>query len=456
MAWRRGHDRAGAVDPDPRRHLQRADHGDRLRQPVAVEPSRHVEHGRADGAGAVLHDDGGGAVPARADGAAAQGRGRDADAARLSMPGRARTRTNSSRSAGAWARRSGASRSRRAVPPARTDDGGYPGEMPTPRQQSRMTIRPAEPHGQSVRRDAASQPGDRQSARRRHRAGARLPFGAGLYRLPAARTRSRSTSRPFCGAPSRSSISSAVFGFDLFCAWLDVFLMSFFFLLSGLFVWPSLTRKGPGAFLQDRLLRLGLPFAAVVLLLMPLAHYPTYLQSAGDPTHCRLSGGIGWHCRSGRAGRCGFCGCWSCGICWRPGSICCCAGTATVCCACRPTRGSARRSFSAGCCSLSALAYVPLALIFGPSDWVQRRPVRVPAQPPAALCAVFLRRRGDRRLRHRARPVRAGRPAGAALGGDGWSRRIVLFFAWGGLTALYPDPWAGPGRRRSRCAPPPG
>src|SRR5262249_7409111 len=26
-------------------------------------------------------------------------------------------------------------------------------------------------------------------------------------------------------------------GFDLFCAWLDVFLMSFFFLLSGLFVW---------------------------------------------------------------------------------------------------------------------------------------------------------------------------------------------------------------------------
>ncbi len=33
------------------------------------------------------------------------------------------------------------------------------------------------------------------------------------------------------------------FGFDLFCAWQDVYLMSLLFLLSGLFVWPSLLRK---------------------------------------------------------------------------------------------------------------------------------------------------------------------------------------------------------------------
>jgi len=50
-------------------------------------------------------------------------------------------------------------------------------------------------------------------------------------------------------------------GFDLFCAWLDVFLMSFFFMLSGLFVWPSLQRKGAWAFLSDRLLRIGVPNA---------------------------------------------------------------------------------------------------------------------------------------------------------------------------------------------------
>src|SRR5262245_60023101 len=34
------------------------------------------------------------------------------------------------------------------------------------------------------------------------------------------------------------------FGFDLFCAWQDVYLMSMMFLLSGLFVGPSLARKG--------------------------------------------------------------------------------------------------------------------------------------------------------------------------------------------------------------------
>lgn len=72
-------------------------------------------------------------------------------------------------------------------------------------------------------------------------------------------------------------------GFDLFCAWLDVFLMSFFLMLSGLFVWPSLERKGASLFLADRLLRIGLPFLVVAFLLMPVAHYPTYLQTATEP-----------------------------------------------------------------------------------------------------------------------------------------------------------------------------
>src|SRR3954451_1169712 len=54
--------------------------------------------------------------------------------------------------------------------------------------------------------------------------------------------------------------SRRFFGFDLFCAWQDVFLMSLFFFISGLFVWGSLDRKGPQAFLHGRFLRLGLPF----------------------------------------------------------------------------------------------------------------------------------------------------------------------------------------------------
>jgi fucose 4-O-acetylase-like acetyltransferase len=74
------------------------------------------------------------------------------------------------------------------------------------------------------------------------------------------------------------------FGFDLFCAYLYVFLMPFMFFLSGLFVWPSLARKGPGMFLYDRCLRLGLPFVLGVYLLMPLAHYPVYRVTASDPS----------------------------------------------------------------------------------------------------------------------------------------------------------------------------
>ena len=37
--------------------------------------------------------------------------------------------------------------------------------------------------------------------------------------------------------------------------------MSLMFLLSGLFVWPSLQRKRGWGFVRDRLRRLGLPFA---------------------------------------------------------------------------------------------------------------------------------------------------------------------------------------------------
>ena len=50
MAWRAGQTEPLAVEPDPGRDLERADHRDRVRQPVAFEPSRHVQHGQAPGA----------------------------------------------------------------------------------------------------------------------------------------------------------------------------------------------------------------------------------------------------------------------------------------------------------------------------------------------------------------------------------------------------------------------
>jgi hypothetical protein len=73
------------------------------------------------------------------------------------------------------------------------------------------------------------------------------------------------------------------FGFDLFCAWQDVGLMSLMFFLSGLFVPSSLGRKGSWKFLSDRLLRIGIPFVLAVIFLAPLAYYPTYRTTAVDP-----------------------------------------------------------------------------------------------------------------------------------------------------------------------------
>ena len=73
-------------------------------------------------------------------------------------------------------------------------------------------------------------------------------------------------------------------GFDLFCALQFLYMMQLMFFLSGLFVWPSLRRKGPGQFLWDRFLRLGLPFMIGVYLLMPFAYYPVYRVTAADPS----------------------------------------------------------------------------------------------------------------------------------------------------------------------------
>src|SRR4051794_732856 len=67
-------------------------------------------------------------------------------------------------------------------------------------------------------------------------------------------------------------------GFDLVVLFNDSFFMAFMFFISGLFVWHSLTRKGWAVFLRDRAWRLGIPFLISVLVLMPIAYYPTFLR----------------------------------------------------------------------------------------------------------------------------------------------------------------------------------
>jgi peptidoglycan/LPS O-acetylase OafA/YrhL len=78
--------------------------------------------------------------------------------------------------------------------------------------------------------------------------------------------------------------SQRFFGFDLFCAWQDISLMSLLFLLAGLFVPSSLARKGSWTYLSDRFLRIGLPMVLVIAVLMPIAYYPTYRVTASDPS----------------------------------------------------------------------------------------------------------------------------------------------------------------------------
>jgi peptidoglycan/LPS O-acetylase OafA/YrhL len=84
--------------------------------------------------------------------------------------------------------------------------------------------------------------------------------------------------------PHKWSGASLLVGFN------DIFFMSLMFLLSGLFVWHGLAKKGAATFLRDRLLRLGLPFIIAAGILAPLAYYPTYLQTSG---HAGINGF--WH-----------------------------------------------------------------------------------------------------------------------------------------------------------------
>ena len=70
-------------------------------------------------------------------------------------------------------------------------------------------------------------------------------------------------------------------GFDGVVLFNDSFFMAAMFFLSGLFVWPSLQRKGIGWFLRDRWWRLGLPFIVCALVVMPLAYYAVDLRRIG-------------------------------------------------------------------------------------------------------------------------------------------------------------------------------
>jgi glucan biosynthesis protein C len=178
------------------------------------------------------------------------------------------------------------------------------------------------------------------------------------------------------------------FAFDLFCAWQDVSLMSLMFFLSGLFVPSSLARKGSTTFLSDRFFRIGLPLILVVMFLMPVTYYPTYLATAADPSVSTY-----WQHLTALP----F---WPCGPQWflwqllalnvlaaglhrfAPGwseSLARLAASARA----HPIR------FFVALVAVSALAYVPLALVYSPWTWTSYGPFSFQLSRPLHYLVYF-------------------------------------------------------------------
>lgn len=71
---------------------------------------------------------------------------------------------------------------------------------------------------------------------------------------------------------------------DIFAAVNSVYLMDVFFLVAGYFVPSSVDRKGPGGFMKDRLVRLGIPLLLFLIVLRPLLttrEYAVARESSG-------------------------------------------------------------------------------------------------------------------------------------------------------------------------------
>jgi surface polysaccharide O-acyltransferase-like enzyme len=67
-------------------------------------------------------------------------------------------------------------------------------------------------------------------------------------------------------------------GFDLVVLFNDSFFMALMFLISGLFVHDSLTRRGAAGYLRHRAWRLGAPLSISIFVFIPIAYYASFLR----------------------------------------------------------------------------------------------------------------------------------------------------------------------------------
>jgi hypothetical protein len=223
-------------------------------------------------------------------------------------------------------------------------------------------------------------------------------------------------------------------GFDIYCAWEDVHVMALMFFLSGLFVAPSLKRKGAARFAADRLLRLGAPFLFNVLALMPVAIYPIYHR-------LHPGGGLGAYLAAYRAlpflpnGPTWFL--------WLL-TACCLAAAAIYALAPKAldaladmASGARRdpRRFLIGLALAATLAYLPLTLRYGPFDWFERGPFSFQISRPFLYGVYYF---GG--VAVGAHGLGAGLLAPDGALAMRWSRLAVLsplmLFSWMGLTGV--------------------
>ena len=229
-------------------------------------------------------------------------------------------------------------------------------------------------------------------------------------------------------------------GFDIFCAWQDVSLMSLMFFLSGLLAAGSLRRKGAWTYVSDRLWRIGVPFVAAIIFLSPLAFYPAYLARTAQPSFSGF-----WHQWFSLP----F---WPSGPEWFLWQLLVANGIAAVVFAVAPRvlEAFSRLAAWAGehpvrfyglLVGVSAAAYVPLALIYSPWNWNSFGPFSMQLSRPAHYLVYFFT--GfvlgsyalDRGLLASDGPLARHWLAwwGAAIGG---------FALWAGLTALTRPEWS--------------
>lgn len=178
------------------------------------------------------------------------------------------------------------------------------------------------------------------------------------------------------------------FGFDLYAAFQYASLMNFMFFLSGVFVWPSLVRKGSLRFLYERLRRIGVPFVLGVALLMPVAYYPVYRVTALDPS---LKAFVEhWLALP-------F---WPSGPLWFLWQLFLFDVIATCLYAAAPGAGTVLSRLSAsagdfpgryflGLLAISAVAYLPLSLVFGASHWSNFGPFALQPDRPLLYLVYF-------------------------------------------------------------------